>query len=458
MGTHANIAFPRRLRGWQFLAVVLWLGGGPWAPSAWSENPLRYDLPPAIRSQVSAPSGRPGGRFDAAPAADFSAPDFVPADLEMADWVEGADGPCDSYPCDRLWVRPELLAWWVQGFSVPALVTTSVPGTTRLNAGRLDQRTTTVLFGDDTVGNSGRSAGRIRFGFWFDPSKTAGLEASYLGASSETTNFSDSSANTPIIARPFFNVEPDFVGQDSELVAYPGFLQGSIQVSSKSTFETLEVLYRRTLSQGPCEVTDLLVGYRYVRLADQLSISDSKTSIATSGGIAVGTTLEELDQFNASNRFHGAEFGVVHQKYWGPWMCELTAKIALGTTNVQTSIRGQTTVTVPIPGTAPDLSVTETGLLAQRTNIGVRQNDVVSVIPEVGLLMGYDVREDLRLTVGYTFMYWSSVTRAGGLIDPQLNLSQLTPGGLTGPARPAYVTNDNGVWAQGLSLGLDYRF
>jgi hypothetical protein len=55
---------------------------------------------------------------------------------------------------------------------------------------------------------------------------------------------------------------------------------------------------------------------------------------------------------------------------------------------------------------------------------------------------------------GYTFLYWSSVVRAGDQIDLTVNPNLLsdTPGG---PARPSFAFHETGIWAQGLSLGVE---
>jgi hypothetical protein len=139
-------------------------------------------------------------------------------------------------------------------------------------------------------------------------------------------------------------------------------------------------------------------------------------------------------------------------------MLELNAKVALGKMHSEYTIDGSTTVSVPVVGGNPDVAVTPAGLLAQSTNIGVFTNDEFAVIPEVGLTAAYQVARNVRVTAGYTVLYWSHVARAGDAIDTQLNLSQLDPGGLVGPARPAFTQGDSSLWMHGLNLGLDVKF
>ena len=63
----------------------------------------------------------------------------------------------------------------------------------------------------------------------------------------------------------------------------------------------------------------------------------------------------------------------------------------------------------------------------------------------------------LELTMGYSFIYWSDVARAGDQIDFAINPTQIT-GTLTGPARPEFLFDTTGFMAQGLHFGLEYNF
>ncbi|MEI8380327.1 MAG: BBP7 family outer membrane beta-barrel protein [Planctomycetota bacterium] len=107
-------------------------------------------------------------------------------------------------------------------------------------------------------------------------------------------------------------------------------------------------------------------------------------------------------------------------------------------------------------------SVTQNGgLLALPTNIGSYSRDQFSVVPEVGLNVGRQLTDNVRVYVGYTLIYWSSVVRPGDQIDPVINPTQLPtptgPGTLVGPARPAFAFHDTDFWAQGINFGLEFR-
>ncbi|MCA9220398.1 MAG: BBP7 family outer membrane beta-barrel protein, partial [Planctomycetales bacterium] len=59
---------------------------------------------------------------------------------------------------------------------------------------------------------------------------------------------------------------------------------------------------------------------------------------------------------------------------------------------------------------------------------------------------------------GYEFLFWSDVARPGSQIDLAVNDTQFDGGTLNGAARPRFPFEQGYLWAQGLNLGLDYRY
>jgi hypothetical protein len=134
-----------------------------------------------------------------------------------------------------MYVRTEYLLWGARGMNLPALVTTSPQGTSRTNAGVLDQDTTTILFGGGTVGSNIRSGGRITFGRWFDPCQRLGVEGDYFSIADETTSFQRTSTGNPILARPFF--DPTIGRESAELVAFPNVISGTTAAEHVTSFQ-----------------------------------------------------------------------------------------------------------------------------------------------------------------------------------------------------------------------------
>ena len=124
-------------------------------------------------------------------------------------------------------------------------------------------------------------------------------------------------------------------------------------------------------------------------------------------------------------------------------------KLALGNTHSLIDIEGQTTTISPEGRT-----VTLGGMLAQPTNIGIHQTNQLSMIPELDATLAYDLTCRLRLTLGYSLIYWSDVARPGDQID--LNLTP--PTATIAAVKPQFQLKTTDYWAQGLNFGLDFRF
>jgi len=350
--------------------------------------------------------------------------------------------------CGHFQFRAEYLLWWAQGADVPPLVTTSPPLTPLAQAGVLGQDTS-ILFGGAPLTDGARSGGRFAMTWWRQPNESAGLMVSYLRLEQESTPYSGASDGTSILARPFFNARTG--AQDSRLIAHPNNFFGTVAVNATTVLRGWEALLRRALLQQPGFRTDLLFGYRYNRLGDNLTITDSSTAMQPPN---FGTVVEVFDRFNTENRFHGAEVGVVFEKRARGWSWELLMKLGVGNTRSRVLIDGSTTTTVL--NVAP--VTTAGGLLAQPTNMGTYEHSSFSMIPELGVTIGYDLTRNLRATFGYTLLYWSKVARPGDQIDFDVNDTQFAGGALVGAPRPefSWVTTD--FWAQGLNAGLEYRF
>ena len=97
-------------------------------------------------------------------------------------------------------------------------------------------------------------------------------------------------------------------------------------------------------------------------------------------------------------------------------------------------------------------------------NIGSFSQDRFSVVPQVGIRVGYNITPNLRVYVGYDFLYWSSVLRPGDQIDRGLNELAIPnfgsqPGTPAGdPRRPMVPFRDSDFWAQGVNFGLEFRY
>ncbi len=350
-------------------------------------------------------------------------------------WAYGGLPRGDAFSGTKNWVDGGGLIYWLDGLDSPALITTGSAGVGRDQAGVLGAPGTVVLAGNESWNTGSRGGGYLTFGHWFDCNQQIGVSATFLGLSQDTQTRSFASSDFAVLARPFDNLEADFLGPDAELVAFPGLFTGEASVVAESELHGVEVLFHRAVMNQPCCRIVWLAGWRFNRLDEQLTISDSKRALAGSG-LPVGTTLQESDQFSTRNDFNGVDLGVLAECRSGRWTTSASMKLALGQTNTTVSIDGNTVATVPLGNGATDVAETPAGLLAQATNIGVYEYRQFAVVPELSLRAALDITCCLRASVGYSFMYWSRVARPGDQIDTDLNLSQLAPGGLVGFPRP----------------------
>jgi hypothetical protein len=357
---------------------------------------------------------------------------------------------------DRVWVDAEYLLWWMRGQSLPALVTTSPVGTPIGSAGILGTSGTTVLFGDSSANTGVRSGGRIEIGGWVDDRDLFGLETYFFMLSTKASNFAASSSGNPILARPFTNA---LSGNQAALrVAFPGEFSGTVDADAATTgLIGTGVLARSNLLCGGSYRLDVLGGWSYLRFADRLGVSQDQTALPGNPDFLVpGTHVTAADEFGTKNTFNGVDFGLDGEYRRGPFSVELIGNLLVGFNQQDVDIFGVSTVTTP--GATP---IGRTGgLLALSSNIGhYSRVDEVSVIPEFEARLGYQVTQHVRLTLGYTILYWDNVVRAADQVDRLVNPNNLPNSGVTGgPNSPAFEFKRDNIWIQGLEMGVEFRF
>jgi len=457
-------------------------------------NPLRnggYAQPAAFRSRAYQPpesSGPaeelPPPRRDAEPPGGRSlmADPLIPDELDVLedhapfDALHGpgfdcpqCGGPMLGGACGRgcgspewIWVRGEYLLWWTSGMDVPPLITTSPTGTPRAAAGVLGESGTSVLFGGDKLNDSSHSGFRVRTGKWLFAGKRLGIEGEYLRLDDQQEAFNDTSAGDPILARPVYDIVN---GQETaELIAFPSVIRGTVDAEAITQFQAAGARVRWNICCTDLTCVpdvyprmvdgyriDWFAGYRYARLSDRISVTEDLTSLDAQNP---GSFWIE-DRFATGNEFHGGDVGFLYEHRAGRWLVDCVTRVAIGNNHQVASINGTTIITED-----DDPLTYSGGILAQRSNIGFYSRDELSVIPEVGMTVGYQLTSHTRLTCGYSFIYFSNVVRAGDQIDRDLNTNLLPPevDPFTGPLRPEFAWRTTDFWAQGLNLGVDVRF
>jgi hypothetical protein len=394
--------------------------------------PAAFILPPSRQNPGFLATARPKQR-------DYS--DVDPAD-ENGFLTAIASGD------HRLAVCGEYLLWWAKNQQIPVLGTTG----TVASGGVLGQPGTQNLFGPGPIDQSERQGARLSASLWLDQCQTIGLDAHFIFLGRRQSSQSADSGAFPVISRPVFVLNTN--SQDVEIVAFPGISTGSLRIDSASEFWGADANIIKRICSNCYRDIDIFVGYRYLRLAESIAISESITA-GPGASDPAGTQVFVKDRFATQNNFHGGQVGFHVEEKFDRLFVELRSAVALGVSNQSVDIDGVQIRTRP--GEAPQQFVG--GLLAARSNIGHFERSRFSVVPEVNLNIGYQFTPRFRAFVGYNFLYWSSVLRPGDQIDRTVDLTQIPntpPVQSTGQARPGVLLKDSSFWVQGVSVGLQW--
>ncbi len=360
----------------------------------------------------------------------------------------------------RMFLRGEYLGWWMDPMQTPPLVTTSPTGTPQNQAAFNGGASTRTLFGGE-INDEYRSGVRVQGGWYVDPSRYWAIGGDYYQLFGEGDTFSADSTTNPILGRPFFDIVN--ARETAQLLSFPGLATGGVNVNTDTQLRSFGIHLQADALNAPGSVSqiasscareprlDVLVGYRYVSLEDEIHVIENLRSLTP----AATGTINLRDSFETENDFQGIEVGAIREIPMGRFWFETKTKVAVGTNAQKVRINGSTQlVEAGVPATFTG------GLLAQRSNIGIYERDEFAVVPELSATLGWHLTPRFSLTAGYTFVYFSNVVRAGDQIDTDLNpgLIPIEDDPLNGPLRPRFVFRQNDFFAQGITVGGDFRF
>jgi Putative beta barrel porin-7 (BBP7) len=403
----------------------------------------------------------------------------------------GSSDCCAPACCDptalglqgRFYGDADYLLWWAKGNKLPPLVTTGSVTDLRSTAA-LGQMNTLILFGNREYDDDTRSGGRFTAGYWLNPEQSVGVEATFLFVEPQSTSFAAASSSGTVLARPFINSDlisgtPTGLSaspENSFLVAFPGInspagtlnqLAGTINVQTRNELWGAELNGRLGIAGNCWYRGDLLLGFRYAEVKDNLDITSTSQTTPASPltvlnfsrtNFAAPFTLQVSDSFRTRNEFYGGQVGANIEVHRGNLFADFRAKLALGVVHQTVDISGQSVLT---QGTMRNVS--PGGLLALTSNIGEHSRDEFGIVPEVGANVGYQFGRHVRASVGYSILYFrSDVQRTGAIIDRIVNPSlapALTGIGLGTPVqRPLFGFVDRDFWAQGVNAALEFSF
>jgi hypothetical protein len=323
---------------------------------------------------------------------------------------------------------------------VPALLTAGPPGGPQQ-----------VIYGDGRLEtrHADRFVGvRLTAEGWLDAARTVGLEGRAFFLERDSTYFKATSTGDTVLAQPFVAVPG---GQPlAQPVAGPspwGLLNGGYVGYSRVELFGQEANAVLALLAGPRDRLDLLAGARFLQMRDRLDLT-ATARIEPTETLLLG----EEDQFQVHNFFWGGQIGLRGQHVRGRWFLDWRGTAALGGNSQQVMARGDRVFQTPYQRT-----VLPWGLYVQPSNTGTFRRTVLDAVYEVGANLGFRLTDHLALFGGYSLLVWNNPIRAGDQVDTGVNLAQ-APGRTAISPRPAVPFAEDLFWAQGLNVGLEFRW
>jgi hypothetical protein len=443
--------------------------------------------------------------------ANFAPPSASPPPLQTA----ALAAPPPLPPPDRYWVSVEENIMTISGNTAPNGLVNSFnpvalgqsvnlgpvptsPGFIGLVAFQesLALSPTGTLFGG-SPGTGIHNGQTISAGYWLDPGRSAidaelflfdptshndftssgnrNVALQVRGAGGQLSSYVISQTPSTATSSTSINTTPDvFVGLFDRAITTAA--TGSIAVSTSTDFLSTDLKYRLRLWANDAGSLDATAGLRYADLSESMNLSTSVNGALSDAVVyqpALGlpgtpnftnittSLVSTSDTFSTHNRFLGPQLGLSGKYNWGQWWISGDAKIALGpmfeslrgsgSTNstTTTSVASTTTVLlagIPLSvGTGGPASVTTTSSSSPfgLFRAGRWGNAVLAALPSADFKIGYDLIPDvLSVTAGYSAIFLSSVARPGDQIN------NTHPGSLA----------QTGLWAQGATVGVKYRF
>ena len=236
------------------------------------------------------------------------------------------------------------------------------------------------------------------------------------------------------------------------MLAFPAAREnGRISVSGTSDVMGADLSVHQFLYGKFGGTIDLVYGYQFMRLDEDLSISSGATNLEV-GPIPVGAIVNVTDSFEAINEFHGAQIGFASRYREQCWSFNSMIKFGFGSLNRIAKRRGSTTTIV-----GSDTTTINEGLLVNNNNSGKYSDRTFGWIPELDLSLGYRFSSRLDATFGYHLIMMTDAVRVSGTIDPELGVNT-NPGSPSDPVRPSPDMRFGTFYLQGIHFGIQYGY
>jgi hypothetical protein len=401
-------------------------------------TPLPDILPPSVevKSDTQPPAEPIPPPAPAAPLTPVT-PIAPAADCAPPRWVDTHRGPAEL-----AWLSASYRFMWLKDSPQRFPLATIGPS---------------IVLGGSDIDYGTFNAGQFNGGLWLNNCHTVGV---YLGGflteqRSVISSASSDGTGAPGISRPF--IDALTVTPSALLVSSPGDFAGGIVADADARFAGGEAGMLWNLAECESYSINLLSGFRYLDLDENLSIAQSTNRIGVPITGLPPPPLVIEDRFHTRNSFLGGQIGTYAEYRYGSLVAGIASKVSLGTNHEAVEIIGKTTGLNSAAGDVPG------GFLAlPGGNAGRDVRNRFVVVPEFGATLGWQVNRWLRLNVGYDFLYINDVVRPGSQIDPFLN-QKLIPvstsfGSTSGPNFPMRSTRSDTFYAQAVQFGVEVKY
>lgn len=375
----------------------------------------------------------------------------------------------------RFWASADYLLWWFKRDDNGQPLITQGDPADGIFAGALGQPGTTILASQSSFDQGVSQGLRLEAGVMLNDRLGIAVSGFFLEKQTNYLSFASDAAGTTILAVPFFDLNTIGPAPFTHQISGGGIVEGAAALSYSTELWGLES--NAVIDVGATESRNvkLLVGFRYVDLIDNYTYQD-RTSLTPAGagqGLALnflgigtvpaGNSVGAIDNFRTRNQFYGGQVGLQGEWERGRFVLGATGKLALGVTHQALEVQGSSFQVVNATGAIA--AVAPGGVLAVPTNIGIQSDNHFAVVPEINLKVGYRLTDALTASVGYNFMYWSSVVRPFKNVPTSSNTFLIPTdgafgdvGGGNGGPGPAALFERSSFWAQGINFGLEYKY
>jgi hypothetical protein len=392
-------------------------------------------------------------------------------------------------PESRFYGGIEYLQWWVKDapLSVPLVSTGPIASThhgfltTGTGNPSVNSADTRILYGapygvaqggNTTQAFPGFAGARLTFGYSLGNERRYAIEASGFGLQDQSVGYAAYSDPTgsPIINIPVYNTVPyvpggrkgGVTGEDGLPASLPsdplrtdgnaGVFMGGVKIANSLQLWGAEATGVMSLYRGSNWEVSGLVGARYLDLSEAFNLTYESQGLSGLYRGAVGTAS---DTFETKNQFYGATFGLRGRYSSGRLSVDVSGRVALGASHQTEYVAGgywQSRPTVFSSG--------QEGIFAQPANAGRTSQDSFAIVPDAQIKIGYAITPRLRATIGYDFLYYSSVLRPGDQLSHYIPKGQTFNQGVATPSTtsPARYSKTSDFFAHGFTVGLEFRF